>query len=319
MKIGRKTKIATAITAVTMAASSLFIAHQKAPTTILERDTNIQYIYTDENGIQHIGVLDDTQALSANAETGAIIEKTSMFIAYGEEKPPFKRWLPAIFNGSLSWADGSRAGYYRPAPGGVSVGHANVTYGTIGDQVCYNGNCNCFITNAHVAGGLDGGKVGDPMYQPGKYHGGNDVVGHVVVMVTPLDHVTNTVDAAVVCGERGSVYPGILGGGVINGTEKVSIGMRRTKCGVTSGCTTLTVKALDVTAKVAYMSRGSRIPKVRTFAHLIMWSGKSAPGDSGSAIGETKLAALLFAGNDDGEVLSINPEYLLKAIPGLIP
>ena len=317
-------KIATAITGTVLAIGGLFNQHQKDPNTILDKDTNIQYTYTDQNGMQVYGVLDDTQTLSTRIQSNSVIEKTSMFIAYDEDAPPpIKRYLPTIMNGLLSWpANGDRSARWIPAPGGVSVGHPDITYGTIGDQVTYNGNTNCFITNAHVAGGLDGGKVGDRIVQPGAHHGGTQTIGYIVAMVTPLKDVTNSVDVAVVCGERGNVYPGIYGVGQVNGVyEDPYIGMQAVKCGVTSGCTVLTLEAMDVTIKIGYYTKDSRLPKMRTFAHQMMWSGKGSPGDSGSLIvGSNKMISLLYAGNEDEQrVMGNDPAYILKALPGLVP
>ncbi len=320
----RRARFAAGIATASLAVASLFTANQKRPSTILSKDTNIQYTYTDEQGIQVYGVLDDTRALSTNIQSNAIVEQTSMYMAYDDTAPPpIKRYLPLVMNGLLLWpTNGNRAARFDPAPGGVSTGHPNITYGTIGDQVTYNGNPNCFITNAHVAGGLDGGKVGDPMYQPGpRPHGGTETIGYVVAMVTPLQGVTNSVDVAIVCGERGSVYPGIYGieGAVTGVYEDPFIGMQAVKCGATSGCTTLMLKAMDVTIKIGYV-HGRQI-LMRTFAHQMMWDGNGDPGDSGSDIVTNhKMVGLLFAGNEDeNRVMSNDPAYLLKAIPGLEP
>ncbi len=323
MQKSTKAKLFTGIATASLAVASLFTANQKQPSTILSKDTNIQYTYTDEQGIQVYGVLDDTRALSTNIQSNAIVEQTSMYMAYDDTvPPPIKRYLPLVMNGLLLWpTNGNRAARWTPAPGGVSVGHPDITYGTIGDQVTYQGNVNCFVTNAHVAGGLDGGKVGDRIVQPGDRHGGTETIGYIVAMVTPLKDVTNSVDAAIVCGERGSVYPGIYGieGAVTGVYEDPFIGMQAVKCGATSGCTTLTLKAMDVTIKVGYV-QGRQI-LMRTFAHQMMWDGNGDPGDSGSDIvTDHKMAGLLFAGNEDeNRVMSNDPAYLLKAIPGLEP
>ncbi len=322
MKKTTKAKILTGIATATLAVASLFTAQQRQPATILSNDTNIQYTYTDTKGRQVYGVLDDTQALSTNIQSNAIIEQTSMYIAYDDTAPPpIKRYLPVVMNGLLLWpANGDRSARWIPAPGGVSVGHPEITYGTIGDQVTYKGNVNCFITNAHVAGGLEGGKVGDPMVQPGPHHGGTQIIGYIVAIVTPLKDVTNSVDVAVVCGKRGDIYPGIYGVGQVNGIyENPQIGMKAVKCGATSGCTVLTLEALDVTIKIGYM-HGRQII-TRTFAHQMMWDGDSDPGDSGSDIvAMMKMASLLFAGNEEeNRVIGNDPVYLLKAIPGLMP
>jgi len=58
-----------------------------------------------------------------------------------------------------------------PAFGGISIGHPEVTAGTLGCKVWKGGKAYA-LTNWHV-GNMNEGKVGDPMYQPGPYDGGN--------------------------------------------------------------------------------------------------------------------------------------------------
>ena len=328
MKLNKRAKLATAIAGLA-AVVSMLATQPKSNADIMkaDADNNIIYVYEDTEGATVIGVQDTSQltAVSAFQKRGGKVRyvQSSMYIAYDDETPPpIKRYLPVVMNGLLSWsASGDRSARYIPAPGGVSVGHPEITYGTIGDQVTYKGNPNCFITNAHVAGGLDGGKVGDRIVQPGVHHGGTETIGYIVAMVTPLKDVTNTVDAAIVCGERGSVYPGIYGieGAVTGVYEDPYIGMQAVKCGATSGCTTLTLVATDITIKIGY-AHGRQI-LMRTFSHQMMWSGDSSPGDSGSDIvADHKMAGLLFAGNEEeNRVMSNDPEYLMMALPGLIP
>jgi hypothetical protein len=95
--------------------------------------------------------------------------------------------------------------------------------------------------------------------------------------------------------------------------------MTAVKCGATSGCTTLTLKALDVTIKIGYVQ--GRAVVIRTFAHQMMWDGDGDPGDSGSDIvADHKMASYLFAGNEDqNRVMGNDPAYILKALPGLQP
>jgi hypothetical protein len=325
MQRSTKAKLLTGLATASLAVASLFTAQQREPSTILSKDANIQYTYTDEQGKQVYGVLDDESMDSiAMAKTkNTMVVKTSAFIAYGEEPPDNPTYLPVIVRKvSTNWpANHSRTGYWRPAPGGVSIGHPKITAGTLGGQVCYKGNCNCFITNAHVAGGLNGGKIGDPIYQPGPHDGGKagDEIAKIVVVVTPKNGVTNTVDAAIACGSESTIYPEIYGIGDVNGVyENLYIGMPGVKCGRTTGCTILILTAKDVTAKIGYVVNGKL--KFITFAHQLLWEGVCAGGDSGSMIiTDHMLDALLFAGNDNNQVMSNDPVYLLKALPGLVP
>ncbi len=72
-----------------------------------------------------------------------------------------------------------RHGRQRPAPGGVSVGHYQVTAGTLGAWVsdCATGEPLVLSNNhvlANISNGSDGrAEAGDPVLQPGAYDGGN--------------------------------------------------------------------------------------------------------------------------------------------------
>jgi len=343
-------KIATAITAAALAIGSLVSQQQKDPTNILNSDSNIQYTYVDQEGVRVWGVLDDKATLKATARTGKYrVEKTAAFYAnppveeeiYSSTEQPlieFPDWtqhlafLPFVGNNyvELNWPDNrDRTARWRPAPGSVSTGSPKVTAGTLGGPICYGDNCNCFLTNSHVAGGLEGATIGEPMLQPGPYHGGtmDDKIAEVVAIVAPKKKVSNTVDAAIACWpDNSTIYPEIYGiGKVTHVAEDPQIGSVVTKCGVRTGCTLLTLKAKEVTVKIGYYTSGSKLPQMYTFTHQYLYSGVSDGGDSGSHIiaGELLLVqtedgafeALLFAGNGDGEVMANSAEYLFQAIP----
>lgn len=69
----------------------------------------------------------------------------------------------------------------RPAPGGVSVGHEEITAGTLGGWVHTVANSGFWyaLTNAHVGADTNEGLAGDPVLQPGPFDGGgpNDFLG----------------------------------------------------------------------------------------------------------------------------------------------
>ena len=60
--------------------------------------------------------------------------------------------------------------WYRPAFGGLSIGHMDVTAGTLG-CIIKIGNDRFILSNKHVLGNCNEGKIGDPVYQPGPYDG----------------------------------------------------------------------------------------------------------------------------------------------------
>ena len=71
-------------------------------------------------------------------------------------------------------------GRYRPAPGGVSVGHVAITAGTLGLWVQKNDRW-YILSNNHVLADSNEAQIGDPILQPGAHDDGT----------FPLDHIAN--------------------------------------------------------------------------------------------------------------------------------
>ena len=61
---------------------------------------------------------------------------------------------------------------FRPAPGGVSVGHKDITAGTLGCWVKRNGQW-MILSNNHVLANSNDAASGDAILQPGPYDGGS--------------------------------------------------------------------------------------------------------------------------------------------------
>jgi hypothetical protein len=72
---------------------------------------------------------------------------------------------------------------WRPAPGGVSIGHFKITAGTLGCAVRDRASgTRLILSNNHVLANSNDAVPGDPIYQPGPYDGGsgaNDVFAHL--------------------------------------------------------------------------------------------------------------------------------------------
>jgi hypothetical protein len=89
----------------------------------------------------------------------------------------------------------------RPAPVGFSVGHPDVTAGTIGARV-KDGTGNVYIlSNNHVLANSNDAQLGDPIYQPGVFDGGtaSDQIATLSAF-NPLDFSQggwNSMDAAI--------------------------------------------------------------------------------------------------------------------------
>jgi hypothetical protein len=74
-------------------------------------------------------------------------------------------------------------GRYRPAPGGVSIGHPAITAGTLGVVVRDRATGQRLIlSNNHVMANSNDAEVGDPIIQPGSADGGQestDTIAHL--------------------------------------------------------------------------------------------------------------------------------------------
>ncbi len=81
------------------------------------------------------------------------------------------------------WALQSRTDKHRPAPGGVSIGHRDITAGTLGCLVRKNGE-RFILSNNHVLANSNDAERGDPILQPGPIDGGQ----------FPADHIANLED-----------------------------------------------------------------------------------------------------------------------------
>jgi hypothetical protein len=76
----------------------------------------------------------------------------------------------------------SRTDKWRPAPGGVSIGHYQITAGTLGTVVKEKAtNLDMILSNNHVLANSNNGKIKDNIFQPGPYDGGSpkDLIGQL--------------------------------------------------------------------------------------------------------------------------------------------
>lgn len=71
-----------------------------------------------------------------------------------------------------------RTGRHRPAPGGVSIGHRDVTAGTLGCLVRKDGDL-LILSNNHVLANSNDASRGDPVLQPGTVDGGRYPADHI--------------------------------------------------------------------------------------------------------------------------------------------
>jgi hypothetical protein len=234
----------------------------------------------------------------------------------------------------------SHTARYRPAPGGVSIGHRDITAGTLGCWVKKNGQF-FILSNNHVLANSNAAQIGDPILQPGPYDGGslsgdhianlsefvpisftdtpstcsftNGVAGIVNGIASTLGSDTrlkavraraqeNLVDAAIARPLNDQdVKNEILEIGPLNGLVNGELGMAIKKSGRTTALTTGEIQQVDVTVNVQY-GEG----QIAVFTDQLLAGAMSQGGDSGSAVldNSNKLVGLLFAGSDTTTIIN---------------
>ena len=205
---------------------------------------------------------------------------------------------------------------HRPAPGGVSVGHVNITAGTLGSRAIgltapWN-NRHLVLSNNHVLANSNAAQVNDSIVQPGPTDGGRHPADQIAVLArwVPISFggAANFVDAAFGWAWheriRGEQY--YLSGGAPafyrTGTAALaaSLGLVVGKSGRTTGLTQGRVTQIGVSVNVNY--GGGRVALFRNQIAIQSVNANpfSAGGDSGSVIWHwatgVRPVGLLFAG-----------------------
>lgn len=202
---------------------------------------------------------------------------------------------------------------------GYSLGHYEVSGGTLGGYVRDDDGVIYLLSNNHVIANFNKGTIGDPVLHPCKNHGGW-VPGSTVGTLSNFKELKfktgiNKVD----CGIARSLNQKINQNelplvGVIQGVQEPDFGMEVIKFGQSSNLTVGIIDALEVSIRVDY--RGASV--FRNIAEFrSQFSVKSTipgtvfskVGDSGSLIVDSqtkRTVGLLFAGSDTG-VTFANP------------
>lgn len=236
--------------------------------------------------------------------------------------------------------ESSRTSKRRPAMPGVSIGHYKITAGTFGAVVFdREGGAPLILSNNHVLANATDGKdgrarIGDHIWQPGKYDGGTDkdtiaklhrfvpVELEVAAPDCPVATAAerglnriirwfrrsyglkfykvsggvNLVDAAAAKPVNDKdLESSILGIGVPKGMAEVGVGDRVRKSGRTSGLNSGTVKVVQATLKVGMGEAGDAV-----FGDQIVVTHMAQPGDSGALVvnDQNQTVGLLSAGSD---------------------
>ena len=226
----------------------------------------------------------------------------------------------------------------RPIPLGTSGGNIKDSSrsfccsGTLGSLVQDKDSVQYILSNNHVLARTNRAIIGETIIQPGlidQIPGCSkdqaDAVANLsdFVPISFRRNVSNVIDAAIAQVQAGQVDPSgsILNiGEISNATAAPFVGMNVKKNGRTTGMTTGTVTAIDVTVRIQYDRQCgiTSLPQVATFTGQIMIEpgAFSDAGDSGSLIVENcsshpRSVGLLFAGsgsntiaNPIGDVLS---------------
>ncbi len=221
---------------------------------------------------------------------------------------------------------------YRPAQPGISIGHHDITAGTLGLVVERNGQ-RFILSNNHVLANCNDAKIGDAIYQPGPADGGTaadlfatleafepldfgqkpgecSIASALTSFLNFLAKTTgsthrlepikltpgaNVMDAAIARpADPASLALPILEIGQPIGIVEPKLGMKVQKMGRTTGLTEGVVTQIDATINVEYGGRNVR------FTDQVFTSRMSSPGDSGSGIVdmERRAVGLLFAGSE---------------------
>ena len=206
----------------------------------------------------------------------------------------------------------SNTGRYRPALGGVSIGHYKITAGTLGCLVKDRKTGKILIlSNNHVLANSNHAGKGDAILQPGPYDGGKSSADILAALDRWIEikfgKQGNLVDAALARPKKiKQVKPEIILIGIPQGTVKAKLDMFIQKSGRTTGYTTGKIKDIRATVKISYDQ------KTALFRNQILTTNISQGGDSGSLVLDMKKRAvgLLFAGSEAVTVLNPISEVL---------
>ncbi|MCB1007253.1 MAG: hypothetical protein KDB35_23920 [Acidimicrobiales bacterium] len=197
----------------------------------------------------------------------------------------------------------------RPVLPGCSVGHPDISAGTLGAVVTYQGKPGHILSNSHVLAASGMATVGDAVLQPARDDGGvvgKDRIGSLAAFV-PFVHTDegfpNRVDAAV-ASVRKAAGPDpvirLVGRPPAGVTTRVRRGMHVHKVGRTTDHTFGVIQ--DVNLRIALNYPGGRVG----FRDQVLCSRYTDGGDSGSLVlsSSDRAVGLHFAGSPSASVFN---------------
>ena len=196
----------------------------------------------------------------------------------------------------------------RPLRIGGSIGHPQITAGTLGAFVTPrggDGSEDLILSNNHVLANENDASTGDPILQPGKADGGrrSDAIGTLRAFQR-LKTRGNVIDAATANLNDGVEYyfEWLEGLGAIAGVRSTPlvIGEPVFKVGRTTGTTEGRVSAIELDDLIVEYDRGDVVFDGQIEIAPTDSDPFSLGGDSGSLVvdAERMAVGLLFAGND---------------------
>ena len=211
----------------------------------------------------------------------------------------------------------------RPAPVGFSVGHPDITAGSIGGRVADEAGNVFLLSNNHVLANSNDANIGDGIYQPGPFDGGTaaDQVGTLfafqaidfsggnntidaAMALTTRDNTSNATPADDAYGLPGAAIFGDANSDGVFDNKAALLGLNVQKYGRTTALTKGQITGINATLSICYEVLFIFCVKPATFVdQLIIEPGSfSGGGDSGSMIvtddSNRHPVALLFAGSD---------------------
>lgn len=232
-------------------------------------------------------------------------EKVPMDELFPEDRVPPKvtmenyTWKTEVIEEAQASAQQARdERHERPVPSGISIGHPDVTAGTLGSvPVTTSIGDMVIITNTHIAPAENGG-VGDTVLQPGPSDGGttgDDDLGTVNDYIDIYDAEDEIADASFVEVDDSDIQKNYIYG--IGGAAGIDADTSHTgtfyKSGRTTGVTSGSRTETDVTTTVDYDGN------VVTFNQQDRFDYNSDGGDSGSIVG-------YYDANDDFQMTNLH-------------
>ena len=282
-----------------------------------------------KNNVLGVGV---GHKIVAGENTGELCMTVLVETKLDKELLSKEDWVPAKVGGIptdiietgtiFAGSDSTLRNRIRPASGGYSVGHFQVTAGTIATCVkdarpnARTGERYYILSNNHVLANSNSSSIGDPILQPGRVDGGRnpeDIVARLAKYVPiKFDGSCNYVDAAVAEGDFSKLNREVYWMGYVKDTANATIGQQLQKTGRTTGFTTGKVLMINAAVNVNYGR-----PGVAKFCRQIITENMSAGGDSGSLVldSECRAVGLLFAGSS--RITIMNPIQYVMATLGV--